>query len=258
MSGDFDEAIMPMGPYEAQHNEVAEALKAIGDPAFGERIRLDRGSSLEHLGIPIPALRKRIAGGFSFTSQPREEVLATWDALWFTSPYGDVLLAALAYYGVLVRKSVNAGLWPIVNRWPARVDNWCHADMLSAVYSRIIEAYPAETLPQIAEWSRAESEWGRRVAIVSLVPYSGRNAVFLTPPQVLPLLGNCLNDHRHSVQQAVGWVLREMIHVHRAELTDFIEIHAARIGARAFARAIERLPLTERRRLKALRPKSGS
>lgn len=242
-----------MDPYAAQHDEVAEALKAIGDPAFGERVRLDRGSSLEHLGISIPALRKRVAGGFSFTSHPHEEVLATWDALWRSSPYGDVLLAALVYYGVEVRKSVDADIWPIINRWPARVDNWCHADMLSAVCSRIVEAYPAETLPQIADWSRAESEWHRRIAIVSLIHYSGRNAVFLTPRQVLPVLGNCLDDHRYYVQQAVGWVLREMFGVHPAELTDFIEMHASRIGARAFARAIERLPLAEKRRLQALR-----
>jgi len=198
-----------------------------------------------------------LRAGFSFTSDPREEVLATWNELWFNSPYGDVLLAALVYYGLVVRKSVGADLWPIVSRWPARVDNWCHADMLSAVYSRIIEAYPAETLPQIADWSRADGEWLRRVAVVSLVHYSGKNAVFLTPQQVLPVVGNCVDDHRHSVQQAVGWVLREMGRVHRAELTDFIEVHAARIGSRAFARAIARSPLAERRRLKALRPKSG-
>lgn len=241
-----------MDLHAAHHDEVAEALTAIGNPVLGERIRLDRGSNLEHLGVPIPALRKRVASGFSFTSQPRDEVLAIWDALWLSSPYGDVLLAALAYYGIRVRKHVDADLWPIIAKWPARVDNWCHADMLSAVYSHMVEADPADTLPQIAEWSRAENEWLRRISIVSLVHYSGRNAVFLTPGQVLPVLDNCLDDHRDYVQQAVGWVLREMVSVHPTALIDFLEIHAARMGARAFARAVERLPLAEQRRLKAL------
>lgn len=89
------------------HDEVVEALRKIGNPRLGASIAKDRGSSMEHLGIRFPALRKRVKEGFSFYGRSPDEVLAIWDRLWRTSPYGDVLFAALEYYAPLVRKRVR-------------------------------------------------------------------------------------------------------------------------------------------------------
>ncbi len=112
------------------HDEIVAALREIGNPRLGAAIAEDRGSSLEHLGIRFPALRKRVKLGFSFYELSEEEILAVWDGLWRTSPYGDVLFAALEYYAPLVRKRVSPSLWPVVRHWPDRVDNWCHCDGL--------------------------------------------------------------------------------------------------------------------------------
>src|SRR5688572_30303935 len=59
----------------------------------------------------------------------------------------------------------------------------------------------------MASWSTAESEWRRRVSFVSLIHYTGKNAIFLPVKKVL---SNCIDDHRIHVQMAVSWVLREM------------------------------------------------
>jgi len=235
------------------HVEVAEALAAIGRPAFGRAVQDDRGSRLEHLGITFPDLRRRVRQGFSFYSLPEERVLEVWDALWQTSPYGDVLFAALEFYVPLVRKRVSPGLWPVVHKWSQRVDNWCHSDALSAIYSQILATYLEQVYPQIVTWNQAEGEWQRRISLVSLIHYSGRNAVFLPPEKVLPLVSNCLDDPRPHVQAAVGWVLREMGHVYPGEVTEYLIAHATRISALAFSRAIERRSAEERTRLRALR-----
>ena len=129
------------------HAEVAQALTAIGNPELGEAIRKDRGSELEHLGIRFPELRKRVKQGFSFYDLPEEEVLEVWDALWKSSPYGDVLFAALEYYAPIVRKHVSPSLWPVIRHWSGRVDNWCHSDGLSSLYSRALERYPDDVYP---------------------------------------------------------------------------------------------------------------
>jgi 3-methyladenine DNA glycosylase AlkD len=238
------------------HREVVQALSAIGDPEFGERIRKDRGSQLEHLGIRFPELRRRVKQGFSFYALPEEQVLEVWDALWRSSPYGDVLFAALEYYAPIARRHVSPMLWPVVRHWADRVDNWCHSDLLSGLYSRILETYPNEVFPQIRVWNAADREWLRRISIVSLVHYSGRNAVFLPPDEVLPLVSSCVGDARHSVQAAVGWVLREMGHVYPEEVTGFLETHAAAMSAFAFSRAIERRSAGDRARLRELRKAS--
>jgi 3-methyladenine DNA glycosylase AlkD len=239
--------------FREYHREVAEALTAIGDPAYGKAVQKDRGSRLEHLGITFPDLRRRVRQGFSFYQLPEEQVLAVWDALWQTSPYGDVLFAALEFYAPLARKRVSPGLWPVVRRWSDRVDNWCHSDGLSGIYSRILESDFAEVYPQLESWNRAEGEWYRRISLVSLFHYTGKNAIFLPTEKVLPLVSNCLDDHRYHLQMAVGWVLREMGHVYNREITRFLKAHATRMSAAAFSRAIERRSPEERIRLRKLR-----
>jgi len=239
--------------FQKYHLEVVDALKAIGDPTFGKAVQKDRGSRLEHLGVKFPNLRRRVKQGFSFYSLPEEQILEVWDALWKKSPYGDVLFAALEFYAPVVRKKIHPGLWPVVRQWSERVDNWCHSDGLSAIYSRILESQPAEVYPQIVSWNESESEWLRRISLVSLIHYSGKNAVFLSPQQVLPLVSNCLDDGRYYVQTAVGWVLREMGRVYASEITNYLETHAQQMNASAFSRAIEKLDSTERARLRDMR-----
>ena len=238
------------------HDEVAQALTAIGNPGLGEAIRSDRGSQLAHLGIRFPELRQRVKQGFSFYDLPEEQVLEIWDGLWMSSQYGDVLFAALEYYAPIVRKRVSPSLWPVVRHWSGRVDNWCHSDVLSGLYSRVLERYPEEVYPQIRVWNAAEGEWLRRISIVSLVHYSGKNAVFLPPEKVLPLVSNCLGDARHYVQTAVGWVLRELGQVYPDEVAGYLERHASAMSASAFSRAIERQGADSRARLREVRQAS--
>jgi len=183
-------------------------------------------------------------------------VLEVWDSLWRSSPYGDVLVVALKYYAPLVRKHVQPGLWPVVRHWSDRVDNWCHSDLLSGVYSRVLENNPDEVYPQLQAWNVDENEWLRRISIVSLVRYSGKNAVFLPPDKVLPLVSSCLGDHRHYVQTAAGWVLREMGPVYSDEISEYLETHASTMSASAFSRAIERRSADSRERLREIRKAS--
>jgi 3-methyladenine DNA glycosylase AlkD len=238
---------------QAYHGEVVDALKTIGNPAYGKAIQQDRGSSLEHLGIRFPDLRQRVRKGFSFYQLSEEQVLEVWDYLWQASPYGDVLFAALEFFAPIVRRQVSPILWPVVRHWSNRVDNWCHSDGLSAIYSRILETQFAQVYPQLVSWNHAESEWLRRISLISLIHYSGKKAIFLPPEQVLPLVSNCIDDRRYYVQMAVGWVLREMGHVYEAEITNFLEGHAEKMGTPAFSRATDRMPPKERARLRDLR-----
>lgn len=239
--------------FQEYHREVIEALTLLGNSERGKAVQKDRGSQLTHLGITFPILRRRVKQGFSFYQLPEEQVLEVWDFLWKTSPYGDVLFAALEFYTPVVRKKVSTNFWIVVRQWTKRVDNWCHSDGLSAIYSRILESNFADTYPQIESWNQANDEWLRRISLVSLIHYSGKNAVFLPLNKVLPLVSNCVEDQRYYVQTAVGWVLREMAHVYNDEIIKFLETHSYKMGSQAFSRAIERLDPSERTRLRTLR-----
>jgi 3-methyladenine DNA glycosylase AlkD len=198
-------------------------------------------------------LRKRVKEGFSFYDLSEGEVLAMWDRLWRTSPYGDVLFAALEYYAPVVRTRVSPALWPVVRHWHERVDNWCHCDGLSSLYSWILASEPAEVYPQLEAWNRTADQWLRRISLVSLIYYSGKNAVFMPLDRVLPLVTTCLADEREYVQNAVGWLLREVSNAYPDEVRTYLEEHIATISAVAFRRAIERRSPGEKAELRALR-----
>lgn len=238
-----------MNRHAAHHDEVVAALIAIGNPRLGEAIQRDRGSGLQHLGIRFPALRARVGQGFSFSGLPEAEMLDIWDVLWKTSPYGDVLFAALDVLAPIVRKRVPPGLWPTVRHWSERIDNWCHCDMLSGIYSRLLEANFEDVYPQLQAWNASHSVWLRRLSITSLIHYTGKNAVFLPLEPMLPLVANCVADHRKYVELAVGWVLREVGHVYPDEVAAFLESHAAIMSSRACARAVERRAPEQRAQL---------
>ena len=246
-------AALPPGNVNRYHDEVVAALRKIGNVRLGAAVAKDRGSSMEHLGIRFPALRKRVKDGFSFYERPAGEVLAIWDRLWRTSPYGDVLFAAIEYYGPLVRKQVSPTYWPVMRHWHERVDNWCHADGLSSLYSWILARQPNAVYPQLKKWNRADDAWLRRISLVSLIHYSGKNAVFVPLDRALPLVTACLRDEREYVQNAVGWVLREMGHAHPEAVRAYIEEHITTMSAAALRRAIERRSPTVKAQLLALR-----
>ena len=236
--------------FPGYHDEVLGALQALGSPSLGRHMAKDRGSSLKYVGIRVTALRQRVKQGFSFYDLDPATVLAVWDDLWMGSEWGDVLFAAQEYYGPLVRKRVDDAYWPVMKRWIGRVDNWCHADGLSGTYSRLLEADPEAVMPVLERWNKDEALWPRRVSIVSLIHYTGKNAVFLTPDEVLPLVDRCAEDRRQPMQKAVGWVLREMWRAYPEEIEGYLRDNAGRIAPSAFTRAIERMDAASRQEMR--------
>ncbi|MBT5057764.1 MAG: DNA alkylation repair protein [Gemmatimonadetes bacterium] len=239
--------------YGDYHSEVLEALKVVGRPEFSAIVQADRKSQLQYLAIRAADLRKVLKQGFSFYELDDRQILDVWDDLWQSSPYYDVMNAGLGYYGPRLKKQTEPMYWDVLSGWSARVENWAHADGLSGIYSRLLESYPKSVYPQLQRWNKTDDQWLRRLSLVSLIHYTGKNAVFLPPGKVLPLVKNCVEDDRYFVQKAVGWVLREMGHVYPAEIRRFIETHCAAMGSVSFSRAIERREAAERSELRAIR-----
>lgn len=239
------------------HDEVVDALREHSDARHGAAVAIDRRSTMKYLGLTVPEVRAHVKRGFSFYDRAPDEVLAVWDTLWRESPYGEVLFAAIEYYHRSPRRQPDS-FWPVIRGWIERVDNWSHADGLAGLYSQVLERDVATVLPQLEAWNRSESEWERRISIVSLIHYSGKNAVFMPLDTVLRLVTNLLEDPRHYVQTAVGWVLRELGQAYPAEVRAYLEAQAQRMGAEAFSRAIERRGADEKAQLRRIRRTDGA
>lgn len=227
---------------------AAEVLAALTEAAFddgvpaelGERVRLDRRSAFTHLGLRTPTRRRRVNAGFSFTGGSDAEVLAAWDSVWWRADVADVLFAPLDHYRDMVLADPIA-FWSTVSRWVERVDNWAHADDLARVYSRALEAAPESVYPTLLRWSSEHDQWLRRISMVSLIRYTGKNAGFMPANAVLAVVEACVADEREAVAKAVGWVLRETMMTNEVAVLEFLETHRAVMPASARRRAMERL-----------------
>ncbi|GHD81410.1 DNA alkylation repair enzyme [Salinibacterium amurskyense] len=225
-------------------------------PERGELVRADRRSEFDYFGLRTPDRRRRVAAGFSFTGQDSASVLAAWDEIWNLAENGDVMFTALDFYRRRISSRSwtphdSAEFWGTAVGWIERIDNWAHADDLARLYSFALADQPELVFPTLEEWSRSDNEWQRRIAMVSLIHYSGKNAVFLPIEPTLRLLANCAGDRRETVSNALGWVLRELLAVHPDAVLAFLETHATSMPRPAIRRATERLPQPERDRMRA-------
>ena len=221
------------------HDEVLAGLTAIGRPQRAAKMSADRRSKMTYTGVRVPDRRKLVCGGFSFFELSEPEITTIWNDIFMHSHNGDVLFCAIDYFRLRVQKHVSPDLWLAIREWVRRVDNWAHADDLSWVYSYVIQANFHSVYADLLKWNKEDELWPKRVSIVSLIHYTGKNAVFLPPDVVLPMVQRCIDDHRHYIQKATGWVLREMHRSYPQEIETFLTDNLASIGHDALARAVE-------------------
>jgi 3-methyladenine DNA glycosylase AlkD len=243
------------GQFQQYEREVFAALQAYGEPERVPEAQNDKKSQLAFLAVRVPAIERVVRSGLSFYRCPADEILAAWNAIWCSSPYFEVMAAAAMYYS-LQRAKIDPDTWPTLSTWVRRCDNWAHADQLAGVYSYLLAQRRSEVYSQLAEWNASDDQWLRRISLISCIHYTGKNAVFLPPEQVLPLVARSIHDTRYYVQKATGWVLRELGLVYPREIREFIVTHID-MPAVAFSRAIERRNPEERAALRATRNQAG-
>ena len=238
--------------FSVYHTEILSKLRPLGKPDQINPVRNVTRTQLEVLAIKVPVLREVVKAGFSFYTLPKDDVLAIWNNIWFTSPYYEVMSAALMYYD-LQGKKISPELWPTLSTWHQRVENWAHCDSLGSIYSYLLAKRPDEVYRQLQAWNVSNDEWQRRLSLVSLIHHAGKKTEFLPLDKILPLVTNCITDERHYVSRAVGWLLREAAKGHRSEIRAYLEEHMARMPSVAFSYAIEHYSPEERKAIVARR-----
>ncbi len=234
------------------HAEVLARLQPLGHPDQVPALKNYMKSQLDFLAIKVPVLSKALQEPFSFSSQPADEVLAIWSDIWFSSPYFEVMSAALMHYSR--RKArIAPEVWPVLARWSSRVENWAHSDELSTIYSYLLAQRPTEVYAQLEAWNAADEQWLRRLSLVSLIREAKKPSSLLSLDRVLPLVTACVDDRRYYVQKGVGWLLRELSDVYPDQIGAFFEAHKGNLSGVAFSVATEHWPTEERQRLLAWR-----
>ena len=222
-----------------KRGEPAARLKAL-EAQLWSKSRLKqptryRGSAFDFLAIDEPVLQ-RIAKEFDLSDLTPDDQLAVLDYVWRrTTLYEGLSIPVWVFR--LRGRAVERDAFSVVSAWIDRIDNWAHCDGMSAIYANFNHEYPRLVTPVLKRWNKSGELWKIRASIVSLIHYSGKNAVYLTPNDVLPFLDPHLANKDKYIANAIGWVLREMHHRYPDDIAAYVEANRPRISSIALGRA---------------------
>jgi len=131
-------------------------------------------------------------------------------------------------------------------------NNWDLVD-LSTEYILGEEIAAGRRLADLHRVLESECLWLQRIGVVAMLTPIRKGQLELPLEVASRMLG-----HPHELmRKATGWILREAGKKDEAKLRDFLERNIGRISAITLSYATERLPKTDRARLRAIRKASA-
>lgn len=231
---------------------IREAVVALGDPeraasssSFFKTGPGEYGHGDVFAGVPVPQLRK-------LARQFRRADMATCSALVADEIHEVRLLALLLMVAEWSSGRDDRAEWVQCYRdaiAAGHVNNW---DLVDSSARQILGQWCLDNgdHTELVEYARRESLWDRRVGIIGTHAYLWVG----DPTATLAVAPLVVDDRRDLIQKAFGWMLREMgKRVERAELTRYLDEHAAQLGRTALSYAVEHLTPDERKHYRALR-----
>jgi len=232
--------------------EVLNALKPLAKPDTDYNAFRKKCTHYPSWGIRLPDLRAVYEKGFSFSHEPHEVQSKIWNNIWREAPVHEAMHLPLFYFEERKDKLTPKD-WMLLKTWISRIDGWEHSDMLSKIYSFLLERFPKLVYPTLKTWNHSPNPWKRRNSIVPLILYASKKRTYLPASHILPLVKSLLKDPDPYIQKAVGWTLRECHTVYPKETLKFLEAHIHTLSATSFSYATERLAATEKQSLKQKR-----
>ncbi|MFI1920282.1 DNA alkylation repair protein [Nocardia sp. NPDC020380] len=236
---------------------VRAELSKVADPADAVHLRRffktgpgEYGAGDVFIGVRVPQTRKVVQG---FAELP----LAQIDEL-LDSEVHEFRLAGLLILNARMAQAMRkrapdvAAQERIVGAYLAavargRVNNW---DLVDGSAEFVLGPWLLERPRAVLfELAGGDSLWERRVALLATFAFIKAGDTSTT----LELCERYLPDRRDLIQKAVGWMLREIgKRVDRAQLTAFLDAHAAHMGRTALSYATEHLTAEERAHYRSL------
>jgi len=218
--------------------EVEREIKKLADKNY--KASNDRFNVPRSIGVSSIKLKPRLKQGFSFSDLPDVEQWKIWNYIFRNSRLHEAQMAALRFAEGYLQKNEKRE-WSYLRGWIEFIDNWAHSDVLSKIYSFLLENHSPMILPTLKKWNRSKNPWKQRTSIVSLIYYASpkRKAppVKLVLEMVEPLIGS---KHKY-VNKAVGWTLRESYNLYPKQTLVFLKKHVGDLSADGFSYSTEKL-----------------
>jgi 3-methyladenine DNA glycosylase AlkD len=121
------------------------------------------------------------------------------------------------------------------------VENWAHADMLGIKILPVLFELELVDLSSFSSWRDSRSKWTRRAAVVSLIWLKKA----LPAQEILPFVEPLLRDKERVVQQALGWLFKDLWNRATEATEEFLEAHKDSMDALVLKQATSQMPLNK-------------
>jgi 3-methyladenine DNA glycosylase AlkD len=222
-------------------------LRRLRDPVKAAQSQKYFKDEIVALGVDTPTLR-------AFVKAQARPLVGQWDVTQavvccdrlLRESELEIQAAGLLLLGAF-KKGFTLDLLAPSRRWLGnRLDNWALVDgFCGTVLSPLLERYP-EVEKTLRIWSKDESLWVRRAALVTLVPFARHGDLLDT---TYALAAEHFRDPEDLMHKAMGWLLREAGKADAERLRRFLLKHGPAIPRTTLRYAIERFGPSERKRL---------
>jgi 3-methyladenine DNA glycosylase AlkD len=205
---------------------VRAALEAGADPERAAGQQRYMKSAMPYLGLTSPTLRAALGAVLrdpSLAMGSREQWVATVRALWDGATHREHWYAALALARHRpYRAWVDSDAMPL---WESLIRAGAWWDVVDDIATHLVRdtllAHPEEERPRMRAWSRSDSLWVRRAAILSQVGARNR-----TDPDLLgDVIAPNIADRDFFSRKAIGWALRDYARTDPAWVQRFVRDH---------------------------------
>jgi 3-methyladenine DNA glycosylase AlkD len=214
------------------------ARKAAGAKAYMK-------SEMPYYGVPMPLLRSICDEAFAahpigMAADWRRAIEELWDrATHREERYAAIELAAYPPY----QRFISLALLPLYRRMIQEGAWWDYVDALADRVSVLLATYPDRIKPTLRAWSRHESIWLRRVAIIAQIGFKEETDLSLLYDSIAPSLGSS----EFFLRKAIGWALRELAKSKPDEVRRYLESEGAALSPLSRREAAKGLALAARR-----------
>ncbi|MCT8328519.1 DNA alkylation repair protein [Albidovulum sediminis] len=213
--------------------EALAALRAGIEPGRAEAMAAYHKQARPVLGVPNPFLNDLTQAWRQALSVPERVALA--DALWRS----DIFEARIAAAKLLTQARIRGddAVWRLIASWVPDFDGWAIADHACDAGGRRLVADPAR-IDEVEGWTRSESLWARRAALVITLPWTKQNHPtaqdLAIRDRVLGWAAGYADDPEWFIQKAIAWWLRDLSKHDAPRARAFLDAHGARL--KPFAR----------------------
>jgi len=215
---------------------VRAELARLGDPARSAGAQVYMKSAMPFHGVGAEGTRevaRAVLGRFPFADAAawRAGILALWRGAAFREErYVAIELLKAPRY----REFLDLDTLPVMAEMIATGAWWDYVDAVATrPLGELLARHPAAMRPTLRAWSKGESLWQRRAAILAQLNFKARTDRALLGRLIAPSLAS----REFFLAKAIGWALRQFARTDPAWVRAYVEEHRALLAPLAIRQA---------------------